>query len=119
MPQLTVEGYGTFQVPQGKRLVNALTDDAKVDQMHACGGHAQCTTCRVRFIGGAPEKMTQAERQILAAKGLDRFPGVRLSCQIACDHDMNVEAISRMSQSKKADPGPRPADAIEPPAVWT
>jgi hypothetical protein len=32
---LSVEGFGTFEVRQGKRLVNALEDEAGVDQMHA------------------------------------------------------------------------------------
>jgi hypothetical protein len=31
MPKLTVENAGQFEVPQGKRLVNALTEDAKVE----------------------------------------------------------------------------------------
>ena len=44
MPQLTVDGLGTFEVPLNKRLVLALTDEAAVDQMHACGGNARCTT---------------------------------------------------------------------------
>src|SRR3712207_137938 len=35
MPKLTVEGVGTFDVPPGKRLVNALEDEARVDQLHA------------------------------------------------------------------------------------
>jgi hypothetical protein len=36
MPKLTVEDVGTFEVPQDKRLVLALEDEAKVDQMHSC-----------------------------------------------------------------------------------
>lgn len=36
MPKLSVEGVGEFEVPQGKRLVNALTDEAKIDQLHSC-----------------------------------------------------------------------------------
>ena len=54
MPKLTVEGYGTFQIEQGKRMVLALEQDAGVDQLHACGGNARCTTCRVEFIEGKP-----------------------------------------------------------------
>ena len=50
MPKLTVEGVGTFDVPAGKRLVLALEDEAGVDQLHACGGNARCTTCRVEFV---------------------------------------------------------------------
>jgi ferredoxin len=87
--------------------------------MHACGGVARCTTCRVQFISGEPERMTQAERDILAARGLSGTPGLRLSCQILCDHDMNVKAISRVSTTpNRTDAGKRPADEITPPAVW-
>ena len=119
MPKLSVEGVGEFQVAQGKRLVNALEDDARIDQMHACGGQARCTTCRVQFISGEPPRMTQAERDVLAARGLTAHPGLRLSCQILCDHDMSVRAISRLAGSGRADAGKRPSDDIQPPPVWT
>ena len=116
MPTLTVEGFGTFDIEDGKRLVLALEEDAKVDQLHACGGNARCTTCRVEFIAGEPERMTVAEKTVLAAKGLT---GVRLSCQIRCDHDMSVRAISRLAGSGRPDPGAKPASEITPPAEWT
>ncbi len=116
MPKLTVENVGTFDVPANKRLVLALEDEAKIDQLHSCGGNARCTTCRVEFVSGEPERMTEAEKNVLAARGVT---GVRLSCQIACDHDMAVRAISRLAGSGKKDVGPRPADAIVPPPVWT
>jgi ferredoxin len=115
MPNLAVEGFGTFEVPDGKRLVLALEQDAGVDQLHACGGNARCTTCRVEFIDGEPERMTVAEKERLAARGLT---GVRLSCQILCDHDMSVRAISRLAGSGRPDPGPTPAAEITPPAQW-
>ena len=105
MPKLTVEGVGEFEVPAGKRLVLALEDEAKVDQLHACGGNARCTTCRVEFVAGEPDTMTEAEKQVLAARGLT---GVRLSCQILCDHDMTVRAISRLAGSGRTDAGRPP-----------
>ena len=117
MPKLTVEGAGTFDVPDNKRLVLALEDEAKIDQLHACGGNARCTTCRVEFVAGEPDQMTIAEKNVLAAKGAT---GVRLSCQIVCDHDMAVRAISRLAGSGRADAGKRPADDIQPqPVQWT
>ena len=119
MPKLTVDGVGSFEVPQGKRLVNALEDEAGIDQLHACGGNARCTTCRVQFLQGEPERMTDAEKQLLTARGLASQAGLRLSCQILCDHDMELKAISRLAGSGKADAGKRPADEITPPAVWT
>src|SRR5438093_8819389 len=109
MSQLTVEGVGEFDVPDGKRLVLALEDEAGIDQLHACGGNARCTTCRVEFVAGEPEPMTVAEKNVLAARGLT---GVRLSCQILCDHAMTVRAVSRLAGSGRKDAGPRPADTI-------
>src|SRR5688572_7853424 len=111
MPKLTVEGVGEFDVPAGKRLVLALEDEAKIDQLHSCGGNAKCTTCRVEFVSGEPATMTNGEKAVLAARGLT---GVRLSCQITCDQDMTVRANSRLAGSGKKDVGPRPADAIPP-----
>src|SRR5947208_16240559 len=100
MPLLKVDGVGEFEVPQGKRLVLALEDDAKIDQLHACRGNARCTTCRVEFISGAPDKMTVAEKSVLAARGLS---GVRLSCQIIWQHAMTVRAITRLSSRARKD----------------
>ena len=119
MPQLKVDGVGTFEVPQGKRLVNALVDDAKVDQLHACGGNARCTTCRVQFTGGEPQRIAQAEKELLAARGLNVHAGLRLSCQVVVEQDMAVKAISRLAGSGRADAGKRPADDVQPPPVWT
>ena len=119
MPKLTVEGAGTHEVPAGKRLVNALVDECGIDQLHACGGVARCTTCRVEFVAGEPARMTKAEKDVLAAKGLSGTPGLRLSCQMVCDHDMNVKATSRLAGSGRIDAGKRPADALEPqPVEW-
>ena len=94
----------------------ALEDEAGIDQLHACGGNAKCTTCRVEFVAGEPEKMTEAEKSVLAARGLT---GVRRSCQIPCDHDMTVRAISRLEGSGRKDAGKRPDDQIQPqPVTW-
>ena len=119
MPKLTVEGVGTFEVPKDKRLVLALIDEAGIDQMHSCGGNSRCTTCRVKFIAGEPDKVTKAEREILSARGLGAELGLRLSCQILCDQDMHVIAESRLSTSGKPNAGTRPADEITPPPVWS
>ena len=118
MPKLTVEGVGEFEVESGKRLVKALVEEAGTDQLHACGGHARCTTCRVRFTAGEPDKMTEAEKETLRARGISD-PGVRLSCQISCESDISVELISRLEGSGRADAGSPVAAEIEPPPVWT
>lgn len=115
MPKLTVEGEGTFEVPADKRLVLALKDECGIDQLHACGGFAKCTTCKVEFISGEPAKMTKAEKSVLESRGLE---GVRLSCQIVVDSDMEVRAISRLEGSGRADCGGQPEPTITPEPEW-
>ena len=116
MPKLSVDGVGEFEVPAGKRLVLALEDEAGIDQLHACGGNSRCTTCKVTFLSGEPDKMTKAEQATLAARGLS---GVRLSCQILCEADMSGRAESRLAGSGRADAGGRPSDELAPqPVEW-
>jgi hypothetical protein len=69
----------------------------------------------VEFIEGEPDRTTVAEQTVLASRGVT---GVRLSCQIVCDHDMTVRAISRLTGSGRPDPGPTPASTITPPPEW-
>ena len=115
MPKLSVEGFPTVDVEPGKRLVLAIEQDAGVDILHACGGNARCTTCRIEFIAGEPTAQTNAEKTKLEERGL---AGVRLSCQIVCDHDMTVRAISRLAGSGRPDPGKTPEPTIQPPPEW-
>ncbi len=114
MPTLEIEGIATIEVEAGKRLVLAI-EDAGVDIMHACGGNARCTTCRVEFLEGEPERMTVAERDKLAQRQLT---GVRLSCQMQCHGDMKVRVVLRLSETGRPDPGATPAEEITPPPEW-
>ena len=116
MPKLTVENVGTFDVQAGKRLVLALTEDASVDQLHACGGNCKCTTCRVAFVDGEPAQMTVAEKEKLAEKELT---GVRLSCQCLVEGDMTVQLISRLARQRPPRSRPSPETTIQPDPEWT
>ncbi len=118
MPQLTVQGSDPVEVSSDKRLVQALVEDAGTDQLHACGGNAKCTTCRVKFIEGEPQRMTAAEKELLKVREISE-PGVRLSCQVLCENDMKVELISRLEGSGREDQGGTVADEIQPqPVEW-
>jgi ferredoxin len=116
MPKLEVEGVGTFDVEEGKRLVLAIEEDAGVDIMHACGSYAKCTTCRVEFVEGEPEEMTDAEMMILQMR--DLLEEARLSCQILCEEDMKVRVLMTVSGTKANDPGAKPQEEITPEPVW-
>ena len=119
MPKLTVEGGPSgVDVPQDKRVVLALEDEAELDQLHACGGVGKCTTCRVTVIEGRASPMTGQEQETLRARELLGEPGLRLSCQMTMVADLTLKAESRLEGSGRKDAGPRPADVIEPPPVF-
>ena len=67
------------------------------------------------FLLSALASALCSEAAVLSARGLS---GVRLSCQILCDHDMTVRAISRLEGSGRADVGGKPEPFIEPPAEY-
>ena len=115
MPKLTIPGEGEFEVEEGKRLVLAIADNG-VDILHRCGGNAKCTTCRVEFEAGEPEKMTKAELEKL--QDAELYGQVRLSCQMLCDSDMTVKPLMRVSNGDADAPGGRPKDEITPDPEW-
>jgi ferredoxin len=115
MYELTVKGIGTFEVEEGTRLVRAI-EDCGANLGHRCGGHAQCTTCRVNFEEGEPSVMTAAEHEKLHDIG--RFGDMRLSCQIVVDRDMTVEPLMTVEDQGWDDAGPEPAIMVEPETEW-
>lgn len=114
MPKLTVDGK-TYNVEEGTRLVLAI-EGLGVHIGHRCGGNARCTTCRVEFISGEPETMTQAEFERLQARGL--YGQARLSCQIVCDRDMEVKPLvtAETNPAWNGDTGPAPETSVTPEA---
>ena len=116
MPKLEVEGAGTFDVPEGKRLVLAIEEDAGIDILHRCGSYAKCTTCRIEYLEGEPEMMTEAEVEVLENRNL--LGQVRLSCQAVCDHDMKVRVLMTVTSTGLDSPGPKPEAEITPTPEW-
>lgn len=103
------------EVEPGTRLVLAI-EQLGIDIGHRCGGKARCTTCRVRFVSGEPETMTEAEYLKLKEKGL--LGEARLSCQILCERDMALEVLMTRQSEGWPDTGPAPAPSVEPEARW-
>lgn len=114
MPTIKAAGE-SFEAREDQRLVNAIEQNG-IDILHLCGGFARCTTCRVEFQAGEPEKMTQAEKEKLEKEAL--MGKVRLSCQILCDHNMEVTPLMRLSEHDYKDAGKTPEDNITPEPVW-
>jgi ferredoxin len=107
MPTVMVEGEKSFEVEPGTKLVLGI-EDAGIDIMHACGGNARCTTCRVQVVSGDLTPMAELERDRLAREA-DLGPDIRLSCQVRVESDLTVNVLNRASAVGRK-PGPRPAD---------
>ncbi len=117
MPWVDVEGVGAIEVEDGKRLVLAIEEDAGVDILHRCGGNAKCTTCRVEYLEGEPDRMTRAELEVLKRKEL-LGGGTRLSCQAMVDHDVKVRALATVDSTGADGPGRKPEPRITPDPEW-
>lgn len=116
MPVVTVkyQGEHRIDVEEGTRLVHAV-ERAGVEIGHRCGGFAKCTTCRVEFHDGEPEKMTEAEATRLRQGELTE---VRLACQIPVEEDMTVRPVMVLEDQTWSDAGPEPEERITPEPVW-
>lgn len=117
MPKLTIDNK-TYEVEAGKRLVLAI-EEAGTRIGHRCGGYAKCTTCRVEFLAGEPETMTQAEYDKLVERGF--LGNARLACQIVCNHDMSVHPLVTAESMPQwdGDTGSIPEPAVTPVAEWS
>jgi ferredoxin len=116
MPCVDVWGVRAVEVPEGKRLVLAIEEDARVDILHRCGGYARCTTCRIGYVEGELERMTRAKMEVLERKGL--LGRARLSCQAIVDHDVKVRPLATVSSTGAEGPGRKPQPEITPEPEW-
>lgn len=107
MPTIQVEGKGSFQAEEGKKLVLVLEDNG-VDILHRCGGNAKCTTCRVEVLEGDAGPIGEGEAAIREAKGITEL-NIRLSCQVRVHADLTVKPFMTASDSGM-EPGNRPQD---------
>ncbi len=107
MPTIQVEGKGSFQTEEGRKLVLVLEDNG-VDILHRCGGNARCTTCRVEILEGDAGPIEQLEAELLAKKEITE-PNIRLSCQIRVHADISVKPVMTASESG-LEPGGRPQE---------
>lgn len=109
MPVVRVDGVGSIDVSEGRRLVLGI-EDAGIDILHRCGGNARCATCRVEVLDGEPTPVTEPEERRLAELG-NREDTTRLSCQIRVLGNLTVKVRRRLSDNPElGDAGPRPIE---------
>jgi ferredoxin len=127
MPKVTVVDFmGDVQkevtVEKGTKLLKALIDH-EADIVHTCGGHVECTTCRVTIRKGVPTKKTKAQQDLF--EKLIKFgqveldhPAVFLSCQVEVENDMTVSPSETFNRVIHDSRGKDTEDEITPNPIW-
>ena len=88
-PVLTIlPGRRTLDVTPGTTILKAA-HAAGVDITATCGGRGRCTSCRIKFVSGAPPPPTISD-QLQLGEGLVR-EGYRLACQCAVTAAVTVQ----------------------------
>jgi adenylate cyclase len=66
---------------------------AGIPHVHACGGHARCSTCRVQVVEGLDRCSPRNERENELAARLHFSPEIRLACQTTVNGDVTLRRL--------------------------
>lgn len=98
-PELTI----TWHLPDGRTLATpgwsklnllAHADTHDLELPQACGGHAECGTCRVRILAGELTPARHEERELMTRHARRFRQAERLACQARPLGDVTVEVLA-------------------------
>lgn len=98
--RVTYESGPAFEIDQGMSILEASVRH-DVDHMHACGGSARCTTCRIEVVEGIEHcpPPDERERQVTEINGIG--PNVRLACQLRPTGNVTVRVLMQESKAHR------------------
>lgn len=116
----TVTYAGGEQLPlhEGMSILEASVHH-RVDHMHACGGSARCTTCRIEVMDGAEHCPPPGadEREVLEMNGLGE--NVRLACQLRPTGDVTVRVLIQEHHAQRPRVGERGIQELDVAMLFT
>ncbi|NRA45080.1 MAG: NADH:ubiquinone reductase (Na(+)-transporting) subunit F [Oligoflexales bacterium] len=86
-----------IKVPAGGKLLNVLASE-KIFVSSACGGGGTCAQCKVKVHEGGGDLLATEKSHINRKEAKE---GVRLSCQVTCKQDMNIEVPAEVFDCRK------------------
>ncbi|MCC6623183.1 MAG: (2Fe-2S)-binding protein [Deltaproteobacteria bacterium] len=98
-PELTI----TWRLPDGSDLTGpgwhklnllAHADTHDLDLPQACGGHAECGTCRVRVLSGELTPVRHEEAELVRRHARRFRDRERLACQARPRSDCTIEILA-------------------------
>jgi adenylate cyclase len=93
MPKITFHNDCVIDRADQEKTLLQISLEAGIPHVHACGGNARCSTCRVMVHEGLENLSPRnvAELKLAAKKGLD--PQIRLACQTRAQGDCRVRRL--------------------------
>ena len=93
MPVITVQPSGkTFEYTAGGTLLEILLEQ-RIFVDNPCNGKGVCGKCRVKILKGKMQAPGETEQKLLKAEELDC--GIRLSCLIRPQVDLEIELLQK------------------------
>ncbi len=92
MAQIQYENSGTIEASTEDTILETSLKNG-LEHMHACGGQARCSTCRVLILSGQDnlEPRNEAERALSRRRGLES--NVRLACQTKIKGPIHIRRL--------------------------
>lgn len=88
---------GKITVPAGDKLLNVLASK-KIFISSACGGGGTCAQCKVKVLSGGGDILATEQSHINRKEAKE---GYRLSCQVSCKQDMEIEVPAEVFSCRK------------------
>lgn len=98
MPHIQIKG--TEQIiccEQGENLLKVLLKEG-VFVDNPCSGKGTCGKCQVQILHGCSQEISDTERKFLKEEELQR--GIRLSCLVSVEADMEVALLKKEKKGK-------------------
>src|ERR1700690_855048 len=93
MAKITFQNDKVVETAQTDSTLLEISLSAGIPHVHACGGNARCSTCRVMVHEGLENLHPRniAEQTLAVRKGLE--PNIRLACQARASGDCRVRRL--------------------------
>jgi len=91
-----IEYAGLNQVINNDDDCSSLLDISianKIPHLHECGGHGNCTTCRVRILDGIQNLSARTEKEKSSSQARKWDPSIRLACQAYPKGDVKMQRL--------------------------
>lgn len=98
MPEITVGKRKFSFIPEEKKNLMQLLMEQKLFVDNCCNGKGVCGKCRVQLTGGEIPPVSETEKSLLKEEEIRK--GIRLSCLIVPEHDLQMELPGRKKKHK-------------------